>query len=92
MQHYGVPEGSRITNVEVIAGKGRNRQIDILDILVNKFGGDPNEWQKVKGYGYLDHDGETLKSELHWYQEPSVGRVDFKLKKQKGGEWFIYED
>jgi len=85
-------EGSRITGVEIIAGMGRNRQIDIIDLLVDKFGGNPDEWQKVKGFGYVNHEGESLKAELHWYQEPTVGRVDFKLKRQKGGEWFIYED
>ena len=85
-------EGSRITDVEVIAGKGRDRQIDIIDLLVDKFGGNSSEWQKVKGFGHINYEGESLKAELHWYQEPTVGRVDFKLKRQIGGEWFIYED
>jgi hypothetical protein len=85
-------EGSRITNIQVIAGKGRNRQIDMLDSLVHDYGGIPEEWQKAKGLGYIDYNGESLKAELHWYQEPSVGKVDWKIKPQKGGEYFIYED
>ena len=85
-------EGSRITNIKVIAGKGRNRQIDIVDILVDRYGGNPEEWQKCKGFGYVDVDGENLLAEVHWYQEPTVGKVAFKIKEQPGGEIFIYED
>lgn len=85
-------EGSRITNQTVVAGKGRDRQIDIVDLLVDKYGGAPDEWQKMKGFGYVDHNGESLKAELHWYQEPTIGKVMWKIKPQKGGELFIYED
>ena len=85
-------EGSRVTDVEVIAGKGRDRQIDIVDVLVEKYGGNPDEWQKVKGLGCLDVDGESYKAELHWYQEPTIGRVMWKLKPQVGGGYFIDED
>lgn len=85
-------EGSRITNVEVIAGKGRNREIDEIDGLIIKYGGNEAEWQKVKGIGFVDVDGESYKAELHWYEEPTVGRVDWKLKPQKGGNYFVDED
>lgn len=84
-------EGTRITNIEVIAGKGRNRQIDRIDILVSDYGGNPADWQKCKGFGYVDIDGESLLAELHWYYEPTVGKVKFKVKPQSGGEFFIYE-
>ena len=78
-------EGTRITNIQVIAGKGRDRQIDMVDVLVDEFGGDPKEWQKVKGLGYVDFYGESYKAELHWYQEPTVGKVDWKIKPQRKG-------
>jgi hypothetical protein len=78
-------EGTRITNVQVIAGKGRDRQIDMVDVLIEKYGGDSNEWQKVKGFGYVDFYGESYKAELHWYQEPTVGKVDWKIKPQRKG-------
>lgn len=84
--------GSRITNVQTIAGLGRNRQIDIVDVLVYKYPDtDPEKWQKKKGIGYVDYDGESYRSELHWYEEPSVGRVEFKIKPDADGNWF-YED
>ena len=68
-------EGSRITDVQTIAGAGRNRQIDIVDVLVDNYGGDPLQWKKCKGYGYVDIDGESLLAELHWYEEPTIGKV-----------------
>ena len=85
-------EGTRITNIEVIAGKGRNRQIDMVDILVDRFGGSAETWQKVKGFAHIDYNGESLLAELHWYKEPTAGDVLWKLKPQKGGEYFIDED
>lgn len=73
-------EGTRITNVKVIAGKGRERQIDEIGNLLERFGGDAFEWQKKKGIGYIEYYGESLRAEVHWYEEPSVGAVKFKLK------------
>lgn len=73
-------EGTRITNVKAIAGKGRNRQIDEIENLLERFGGNAFEWQKKKGIGYIEYDGESIRSEVHWYEEPSIGAVKFKLK------------
>ena len=61
-------EGTKITNIEVIAGKGRKRIIDILPLLIDKYGGSGSEWQKKKGTGYLDYYGESYKAEVHWYE------------------------
>lgn len=91
-EYVNLVEGTKITNSTVIAGKGKDRKIDELDGIVADYGGNPYEWQKAKGFGYLDVDGEELKAELHWYQESSVGKVKMKVKPQKDGEIFIYED
>ena len=88
-------EGTRITQPKnhVMAGKGRERQIDCLDWLVDRFGGKPEEWTKEKGFGYiLDEYGEEHKVELHWYQNPETGKVEMKLKEQPGGGFYIDED
>lgn len=86
-------EGTRVTNVQVIAGKGRNREIDVVPSLLLKYPGSLEaEWQKAKGVGYVDYYGEIYKAELHWYQEPSVGRVEWKVKPDADGNWFIDED
>lgn len=88
-------EGTRITQPKnhVMAGKGRERRIDCLDWLVDRFGGKPEEWTKEKGFGYiLDEYGEEHKVELHWYQNPETGKVEMKMKEQPGGGFYIDED
>lgn len=82
-------EGTRITNIEVIAGKGRERKIDEIEILLEKYHGQESEWQKKKGLGYIDYDGESYHVELHWYEEPTAGRHKFKVKPDGEGNWFI---
>lgn len=84
-------EGTRITNIQVIAGKGRNREIDVVDSLVEKYGGIESEWQKKKGFGYIDYKDESYCVELHWYEEPTVGKYEWKVKTDGDGNWF-YED
>ncbi len=81
--------GTRITNIQTIAGKGRNRQIDEIDNLIAMFGGSELEWQKKKGFGYVDYDGESYLAELHWYEEPTAGRHKWKVKPDADGNWFI---
>ena len=83
-------EGTRVTNIKTIAGKGRDRQIDIVDLLVDRYGGTSEEWQKKKGIGYVDYEDESYKVEVHWYEEPTAGRHDFKVKSYNG-EWIIDE-
>ena len=86
-------EGSRITNVQLIAGKGRNRQIDELPMLLEKFpGSKASEWTKKKGIGFVVFEGESCKVELHWYEEPSAGKVKWKVKSDASGNWFIDDD
>ena len=85
-------EGPRITNVTTIAGKGRNRQIDQIDLLLERYGGSELEWMKKKGLGYVDFHGESYLVELHWYEEPTAGKHEWKVKPNRDGGWFIDED
>lgn len=88
-------EGTRITQPKnhVMAGKGRDRQIDELQQLLDKYGGDPLEWTKEKGFGYVDDEfGESHYVELHWYQEPTVGKHKMKIKVQPDGRIYLDED
>ena len=85
-------EGTKVTNIQTIAGKGRNRQIDEIDILLERFGGTESEWQKKKGLGYVDYQGESYRAELHWYEEPTAGKHKWKVKPDADGNWFIDED
>lgn len=80
-------EGTIITQPKnhVMAGNGRDRQIDCLDWLLDKYGGDALQWTKEKGFGFVEDEyGEIHRVELHWYQEPSVGKVEMKLKYRDG--------
>ena len=77
--------GSTIKNVNVIAGNGVTRKIDDINRLMKEYG-TKNEklWQKVVGIGILDDDSKNgKKAEVHWYQHPEIGKVEFKVKR-----WF----
>lgn len=76
-----ISEGTRITGIVTIAGKGSRRKIDEIDGLVAKYGGKSGEWEKKRGSGYVDDLGMSRPCELHWYEEPSVGRVKMKVSK-----------
>ena len=86
-------EGTSVTHIQVIAGKGRKRQIDEIDVLLSRYPGTQEfEWKKEKGVGYVYYDGESYKANLHWYEEPSVGRVEWKVKPDADGNWFFEDD
>ena len=91
-EKVSLTEGTRVTNIQTIAGKGRNRQIDEIDNLLERYGGSALEWEKKKGLGYVDYQGESFYAELHWYEEPTVGKHKWKVKPDADGNWFIYED
>ena len=80
-------EGTVITQPKnhIMAGKGRERQIDCLDWLLDKYGGDALQWTKEKGFGYVEDEyGDIHRVELHWYQAPGIGRVEMKIKYRDG--------
>ena len=85
-------EGTKVTDIKTIAGKGRDRKIDEIDILLDRFGGSADEWQKKKGLGYVDYEGESYRAELHWYEEPTAGKHKWKVKPDADGNWFKYDD
>ncbi|MDE6605107.1 MAG: hypothetical protein K2O31_07295 [Clostridia bacterium] len=53
-----------------------------VDRLVEKYGGKAENWQKIKAIGTIEHsNGEIEEIEIHWYEEPQIGRVKLKEKK-----------
>lgn len=79
--HARFVEGTRLQNKEAFAGKGCKRKIDCVNSLVRRFGGKAEEWQKLKAIAYIRlPNGEIEKAEVHWYEEPSVGKKRFKYK------------
>lgn len=69
-------------NKEIIAGKGKTRKIDQINSLIREFGGKENDWVKMKGIGTVDINGKNEIEEIHWYEEPTVGKVRLKIKKR----------
>lgn len=75
-------EGSKLQNKEIFAGKGCKRKIDDIERLVKQHGGNPDDWVKVKATAEIvTDDGDSMVAELHWYEEPTVGKVEFKFKR-----------
>ena len=74
-------EGSKITDKEVFAGKGTTKPIKDIKRLTKEY---PNTnaklWQKVKGKAEILWGSEFMKAEIHWYEEPSVGKKEIKFK------------
>lgn len=82
-EYFHFSEGTRIRNAQVFAGLGGVKPLnrEVADGLANQIGGDPDKWQHCKGNGTLDYHGEDRDAEVHWFQEPSVGKHKFKIKK-----------
>lgn len=75
-------EGTKIQNVQIFAGKGvrKGLKYEVKEGLSAEFGGDPENWQHVKGFGVLDFNGVYRNAEVHWFQCEDIGRVRFKVK------------
>ena len=80
---YRFAEGTRIQNSEVFAGYRTRHPLDeeVARGLSEQIGGKPNKWQHCKGIGTIDMNGEYVKAEVHWFQEESVGKHKFKVKR-----------
>ena len=77
-------EGSKLQNKEIFAGAGCRRKIDDIDRLVRDYPGtSESEWMKAKAIAEIVTEyGEYMKAEIHWYEEPLVGKVEFKFKSE----------
>lgn len=80
---YHFVEGTTISGVEVFAGKGVRSKLrpKVTAGLVERYGGRPKNWQHVKGFGTIEKGGHYITAEVHWFQESSVGRCEFKVKR-----------
>lgn len=77
-------EGRKITKVIAFAGKGLNRKVDVAEHLTKQLGGKAENWQHLRGEGFVDVDGEIRRAELHWFEKEDVeGRARMKVKRWK---------
>lgn len=73
-------EGTHITNKQVFAGAGTKTPIRDVDRLVRQYGGETHKWSKVKANATLELHAKPIDAEIHWYEEPTVGKVEVKYK------------
>jgi hypothetical protein len=73
--------GTEVTNIVVFAGKGTNVEFRVAPLLSSKYGGQPENWQKVRGEVVLIAGDGNRYAEVHWAYEWTVGRVELKFKR-----------
>lgn len=80
---YHFVEGTSITDVEVFAGKGVRSKLSkrVVEGLTRRYGGKMRNWQHAKGVGTIKRGNKWQTAEVHWFQEPSVGKCEFKIKR-----------
>lgn len=88
-EYFKFVEGTRIQNAQVFAGKGCKKPLndEVAKGLSEQIGGTPERWQHAKGDGVINYFGEERKAEVHWFQEETVGKHKFKVKR-----WLDDED
>ncbi len=75
-----IAEGTYITRKQVFAGAGTKKPIRDIYRLVRQYGGSPEKWVKIKAHATLEQNGKSFDAEIHWYEEPTVGKVELKVK------------
>ena len=81
---YRFVEGTEIDNPTVFAGKGTRNKLHSKTIegLTREFPGTRGkDWKHSKGSGVLDFNGRARRAEVHWFEEQSVGKIKFKIKR-----------
>lgn len=78
--YFNFVEGTKIQNVKVFAGKGVKSPFRDAKKYANLYGGNPEDWQHVKGIAILDTDDGPIKAEVHWVQCPGIGKFDMFVK------------
>lgn len=73
-------EGTHIRDVTVFAGKGSRTAFRKADKYASRYGGDPADWQHVKGKGVLDTPDGDRAAEVHWVQCSGIGKFEFFIK------------
>ena len=83
VKRYHFAEGSTISGVEVFAGKGTRKKLrrQVAKGLASRYGGKARNWQHVKGFGTIVRGNRFMTAEVHWFQESSVGKCEFKVKR-----------
>jgi hypothetical protein len=77
-------EGTKLQNVEVFAGKGTHSVYRKAEEYADLYGGKVEDWQHVKGFGWLETPEGDQRAEIHWSQCANIGKFDFFVKRWLG--------
>ena len=74
-------EGTSITKIYQIAGKGTKRKVDVAEYLEKQYNVRASEWKKFRGDGYIDDSDKSRHAELHWFESEPTGKIKMKVKR-----------
>lgn len=81
MQEYSLANNTSLRQVVVFAGKGTEHEYRNAWKYANKYGGDIDDWQHVKGRGWLETEEGIRPAAIHWSECEGIGPVEFFVKK-----------
>lgn len=76
--------GSYVYGIKIIAQGLEIRDIERLKETYRLSNGgytNPKDWCKMRGSGIVTDGTNEFRVEVHWYECPNVGKVEFKVKK-----------
>lgn len=79
---YYFAKGSKLRNVEVFAGKGVRTPFRKAEKYAKRYGGTPDDWQHVKGFGIIETEDGEIPVEVHWVQCEGIGKHEFFIKRR----------
>lgn len=68
ISHYALVPGTAITDIEVFAGAGLTRGVDIGIELEGKTGIPAEKWQKLSGHATVNYQGARREAHVHWFE------------------------
>ena len=80
---FNLVEGTNLQNVEVFAGKGVKIPYHNAHKYADAYGGKMEDWQHVKGNGWIAYTDGDRYAEIHWSQCEGIGKHDLFIKRWK---------
>ena len=84
---YTFPANEKIYCISVFAGGRSAPKFRNAHIYASKYGGNPNEWYKVKGFAWVNNHIV----EIHWVEHKKLGRYRGKIKRVLCKESYQYK-
>lgn len=67
-ERYKFVDGTKITKVEVFAGKGCSKEFRDAEKYAKRWGGKAEDWQHCSGNAKITNGSKVLTREVHWVQ------------------------